>query len=189
MLSIEGKLKKSPECALKDLIIVPTSFDSFSDEPNGDPSELDQNVEETPQVSEAIETEAPDVPEFEPEPALHLEGAEDPLLSTLPPEARGETNGGPLGCCLGTVAGLFLTLAVILLISIGIGNGGYLGWATGPTALLGMIIGGYVGWRIGKRIYREYELSPQRKERLDRVEQEWRAREKRSKRVRRTKIG
>lgn len=156
-----------------------TSFDPF----NEDPSASDQNEEETPQISEAIELETPGIVEFE------LETSGDPLLSTLPPEARGETNGGPLGCCLGTVAGMFLTLAVILLISIEIGNGGYLGWATAPVALLGAIIGGYVGWRIGKRVYREYELSPQRKERLDRVEQEWRARERRSKRARRIKIG
>jgi hypothetical protein len=172
------------------LITVPTSFDSFSDEQNGDSSASDQNREEMPQVSEATVLEIPEVSAFELESAgvPLLEVPEDPLLS-LPPEARGETNGGPLGCCLGTVAGLFLTLAVILLISVEIGNGGYLGWATAPVALLGMIIGGYVGWRIGKRIYREYELSPQRKERLDRVEQEWQARERRAKRARRTKIG
>jgi len=169
---------------------VPTSFDSFSDEQNENRSASDQNEEETPQTSEANELEVPGASELEPEPLdeLPLETSGDPLLS-LPPEARGETNGGPLGCCLGTVAGVFLTLAVILLISIGIGNGGYLGWATAPVALLGAIIGGYVGWRIGKRIYREYELSPQRKERLDRVEQEWRARERRSNRAHRTKIG
>jgi hypothetical protein len=170
---------------------VPTSFDPFSDAQNEDPSETDQNEEETPQISAATVLETPDIAEFESEAsdALPLEAPEDPLLSTLPPEARGEPNGGPLGCCLGTVAGLFLTLAIILLISIEIGNGGYLGWATAPVALLGGLIGGYVGWRVGKRIYREYELSPQRKERLDRVEQEWRARERRSKRARRTKIG
>jgi hypothetical protein len=113
----------------------------------------------------------------------------DPLISTLPPEAQGETNGGPLGCCLGTVAGLFLTLALILFVSISIGNGGYLGWATAPIALLGAIIGGYVGWRIGKLIYREYELSPQRRERLARADQQWRAQQRRAQRVRHPKIG
>jgi hypothetical protein len=170
---------------------VSTSFDPFSDEQNEDPSEADQNKEETFQASDATELEASEMSALEPEPLdeLLLETSGDPLLSTMPPEARGETNGGPLGCCLGTVAGLFLTLAVILLISIEIGNGGYLGWATAPVALLGALIGGYVGWKVGKRIYREYELSPQRKERLDRVEQEWRARERQSKRTRRTKIG
>ena len=161
-----------------------TPFDSLPDKPDRDPYTSDQ-------ISDASELEAQDISALEPESQGEppLETSEDPLLSTLPPEARGETNGGPLGCCLGTVAGLFLTLAIILLISLGIGNGGYLGWATGLVALLGAIIGGYVGWRIGKRIYREYELSPQRKERLERVEQEWRAREARSNRVRRTKIG
>jgi len=169
---------------------VSTSFDSFSDEQHEGPSESGQNEAEMPQISDASELESSGSAELEPEPsdALPLETPEDPLLS-LPPEARGETNGGPLGCCLGTVTGLFLTLAVILLISVEIGNGGYLGWATGPVALLGTLIGGYVGWRIGKRIYREYELSPERKERLDRVEREWRARERRSNRARRIKIG
>jgi hypothetical protein len=176
---------------MKDLIIVPTPFDSFSDEHYEDPSELERNEEEAPQAFDTTALEVPEGSALEPElqGELPLATPEDPLLATLPPEARGETNGGPLGCCLGTVAGLFLTLAIILLVSIGIGNGAYLGWATGLVALLGTIIGGYVGWRVGKRIYREYELSPQRKERLERVEQEWRARQKRSNRTRRIKIG
>ncbi len=33
----------------------------------------------------------------------------------LPPEAQGETNGGPLGCCLGVTVGLLLSLTVALL--------------------------------------------------------------------------
>ena len=168
-----------------------TPFDSFSDEHYEDPSESEHNEEEIPQLPTATELEPPDgsTLETESQGEPSLETPEDPLLTTLPPEARGETNGGPLGCCLGTVAGLFLTLAIILLISIGIGNGSYLGWATGLVALLGTIIGGYIGWRIGKRIYREYELSPERKERLERVEQEWRTRQMRSNRTRRIKIG
>src|SRR5450755_3502038 len=37
---------------------------------------------------------------------------EDPVSpeSMLPPEAQGETNGGPLGCCLGLTVGLMLSL-------------------------------------------------------------------------------
>ena len=75
----------------------------------------------------------------------------------LPPEAQGETNGGPLGCCLGTVVGLFLTALLILGGSILLSNGGYLGVATIPVITLGAIAGGYSGWRIGRRIYKEYE--------------------------------
>src|SRR5512135_1053517 len=33
----------------------------------------------------------------------------------LPPEAQGETNGGPLGCCLGVTVGLLLSLVVSIL--------------------------------------------------------------------------
>src|SRR5579859_3803243 len=32
--------------------------------------------------------------------------------SSLPPEARGETNGGPLGCCLGVTVGIMLSLLI-----------------------------------------------------------------------------
>ncbi len=84
-----------------------------------------------------------------------------PILPTqeasLPPEAQGETNGGPLGCCLGTVVGLFLTALLILGLSILLSNGGTLSFATIPVLVAGTIVGGYLGWRIGKRIYKEYE--------------------------------
>ena len=73
----------------------------------------------------------------------------------LPPEARGETNGGPLGCCLGTILGLFLAFALVTGLSILIANGGT--FLTIPVVLLGACVGGYLGWRIGKRVYKEYE--------------------------------
>lgn len=75
----------------------------------------------------------------------------------LPPEAQGETNGGPLGCCLGMVVGLLLTAMLITTLSVILSNGGYLSFATLPTMLLGSILCGYFGWKIGKRVYREYE--------------------------------
>ncbi len=56
----------------------------------------------------------------------------------LPPEAQGETNGGPLGCCLGVTVGLLLSLTVA---------------------------------KIGKHLYREYELSPRQQQRLAHLEQ------------------
>ncbi len=99
---------------------------------------LTQNTEEVLPVVEVNELENPDATGA-PVAEMPSEAPIDPLLSTLPPEAQGETNGGPLGCCLGTVAGLFLTLAVILLISIVIGNGGYLGWATGTRCSAGHV--------------------------------------------------
>src|SRR5437899_4345076 len=32
----------------------------------------------------------------------------------LPPEAQGEVDGGPLGCCLGTLVGLLLSLSLAI---------------------------------------------------------------------------
>ncbi len=90
-----------------------------------------------------------------------------PPEEALPPEAQGEANGGPLGCCLGVVVGLFLTFSLITLVSVLIHNGGYLGIATIPTGAIGGIIGGFLGWKIGKAIYHEYELSPERRKRLE----------------------
>lgn len=83
--------------------------------------------------------------------------ARPPGEEALPPEARGETNGGPLGCCLGVVAGLFLTALIVLGLSLLLSNGGYLNFATLPLFLLGAMVCGYFGWRIGKKVYREYE--------------------------------
>ena len=86
----------------------------------------------------------------------------------LPPEARGEANGGPLGCCLGVTIGLLFSLFIGV---IGFGhNFAYLlrfvlpfdaltdiRLATGCIALIGTVLFGYFGWKIGRRIYREYE--------------------------------
>ncbi len=98
--------------------------------------------------------------------------------SMLPPEARGETNGGPLGCCLGLTVGLMLSLFLGL---IGFGHLTALALAfllhadaitniriaTAFFGCIGAIVGGYLGWKIGKRIYREYE-EPVRKGRRSR---------------------
>jgi hypothetical protein len=75
--------------------------------------------------------------------------------AALPPEAQGEPNGGPLGCCLGTVVGIFLAFALVTGLSLVIANGGT--FLTVPIVLLGACAGGYLGWRVGKRIYKEYE--------------------------------
>ncbi len=86
----------------------------------------------------------------------------------LPPEAQGELNGGPLGCCLGVAIGLMVSLSIAvigrlyandllpilhspLLVLI------LLRVAMGIAALAAAIICGYFGWKIGKRLYREYE--------------------------------
>src|SRR5882762_10172959 len=47
------------------------------------------------------------------------EGADDATSPSpeaqLPPEAQGEINGGPLGCCLGVMVGLLLSLSVAVI--------------------------------------------------------------------------
>ncbi len=91
-----------------------------------------------------------------------------PALDELPPEAQGEVNGGPLGCCLGVFIGLMVSLpiavfgrlyanplipvfhsALLVLILLRI--------AMAIGAIAGMVILGYFGWKIGKKLYREYE--------------------------------
>src|SRR6266576_6168502 len=87
----------------------------------------------------------------------------------LPPEAQGETNGGPLGCCLGVTVGLLLSLTVAVLsrlyadplaqvfhssLSITVRI------VMSIFAIAGAALCGYIGWKIGKRLYKEYELSP-----------------------------
>ena len=124
------------------------------------PNPNDDHNEEIDQSAEAYEDQT----------ELPLEGEEDPASpeSMLPPEARGETNGGPLGCCLGLTVGLMLSLFLGL---IGFGHLTALALvpilhadaitniriATGFFGGIGAIVGGYIGWKIGKRVYREYE--------------------------------
>ena len=121
------------------------------------------------------------------EPAQPPGPAETTPRPPLPPEARGETNGGPLGCCLGVTVGLVLSLSIAILSRV---------YATPLfdvlhsglsitvrivmilVAILASIAFGYLGWRIGKRAYREYELSPRQKRRLAQLEQRQRQRQK-----------
>ncbi len=92
--------------------------------------------------------------------------------SLVPPEARGEANGGPLGCCLGVTVGLLLSLSIAI---VGRLYGdtfatifqGYLAIiirvVMALIAIGAAILCGYFGWKIGKRAYREYE-SPVKKD-------------------------
>lgn len=95
----------------------------------------------------------------------------DPLLppvSQTSQVAQYETNGGPLGCCLGMVVGILFTL-LLGLIGFGQITANVIGFlvqvdvattiriATAIFTLLGAVLGGYFGWKIGKKLYREYE--------------------------------
>lgn len=99
----------------------------------------------------------------------------DDPLATLPPEAQGDVNGGPLGCCLGVVIGLLLSVSIALL-SRFYADPLYKALNSNLSvlvrilmvlvALIAMSALGYLGWRIGKRLYREYEQPiPQPKQR------------------------
>ena len=107
----------------------------------------------------------PDIPQGD-EPAI----AEERLPEgALPPEAQGEVNGGPLGCCLGVMIGLLLSLSLIILSYVfasplrGLfqGNDSLLGLLVrilmGILAFGLAILFGIIGWRLGKRFFREYE--------------------------------
>jgi hypothetical protein len=91
---------------------------------------------------------------------------EDQEESQLPPEAQGETNGGPLGCCLGTTIGLLLSVSIALLSRFYADSlVSLLGEALSIVtrilmifvAIVAIVICGYLGWRVGKGVYREYD--------------------------------
>ena len=104
----------------------------------------------------------------------------------LPPEAQGETNGGPLGCCLGVTVGLLLSLVIAILsrlyadplaqvfhenLSI------IVRLVMTIFAIGGAIVFGYLGWKIGKRVYREYELSARQQQKLAHLEAKYQRRQ------------
>ena len=85
-----------------------------------------------------------------------------------PPIAVYETNGGPLGCCLGAVVGILISLllgligfghvtANVIVFLIHVDAATNIRIATAFFTLLGAVLGGYIGWKVGKRLYREYE--------------------------------
>lgn len=113
--------------------------------------------DETSIAGQPVVGEEVALPVIEGQPTLPASTAPVTAETSLPPEAQGEANGGPLGCCLGTIVGLFLTTLLILGLSILLSNGGALSFATVPVIVVGAIVGGYGGWRIGKRVYKEYE--------------------------------
>ena len=129
--------------------------------------EQDDNTEEAQEVaSEPVQPPDSDAAPAQPQ-------------SPLPREAQGGPNGGPLGCCLGVTVGLLLSLSVAILSRL---------YATPlfnalqgslsitvrivmiVVAIVAAIAFGYFGWRIGTRVYREYELSPGQKERVERLQ-------------------
>jgi len=104
----------------------------------------------------------------------------------LPPEAQGETNGGPLGCCLGVTVGLLLSLTIAVLSRLYADPlaqvfHGSLSISVRIVmiifAIVAAVLCGYIGWKIGKRVYREYELSPRQQKKLAHLEQKYQQRQ------------
>lgn len=113
--------------------------------------------------------------------------SEKPSELQLPPEARGDVNGGPLGCCFGVSMGLLLSAGIASL-SIPVISHFFAdrGWLALTTQILVIVLAiafffllGYLGWKIGRRIFREYEPSPAQQRKMARLEQRYGARSQR----------
>ena len=105
----------------------------------------------------------------------------------LPPEARGNVNGGPLGCCFGVSMGLLLSAGIaslsIPIISHFFAGRGLLALLTQILVIVLVVVGffllGYLGWKIGRKIFREYEPSRAQIRKMARLEQRYAARSQR----------
>ncbi|HEV2579753.1 MAG TPA: hypothetical protein VGT44_02780, partial [Ktedonobacteraceae bacterium] len=76
----------------------------FSPRNEGDDEEVTDSTDEGLEFPSGDQVTAEEQPSAEETPATQL-----------PPEAQGEVNGGPLGCCLGVTIGLLLSLTVAIL--------------------------------------------------------------------------
>lgn len=141
----------------------------FSPRNEGDDEEV------TDSTDEGLEFPSGDQDTAEEQPS-----AEETPVAQLPPEAQGEVNGGPLGCCLGVTIGLVLSLTVAVLsrlyadplAQIFHGNLSItVRIVMSLVAIAGAVLFGFIGWKIGKRLYREYELSPRQQRKLAHLEQ------------------
>lgn len=141
------------------------------DNRDSEPTESIEDTEHTEEVPTTLEEGTGDEPPLpDASDGSVAAGEEQPAISSseaaLPPEALGETNGGPLGCCLGVVVGLVLSL-IIVIVSELYGaplvhslQGGFtviVRIVMALFAIAGVIIFGYFGWKIGRKLYREYE--------------------------------
>lgn len=105
----------------------------------------------------------------------------------LPPEARGDVNGGPLGCCFGISMGLLVSAGIASL-SIPVISHFFSdrGWLALTAQILVIVLAvafffllGYLGWKIGRRVFREYEPSPAQQRKMARLEQRYSTRSQR----------
>src|SRR5579859_2303220 len=138
-----------------------------------------EREDDQPEVGAGQEADQP--PEEESPPETIASAAQ------LPPEARGDVNGGPLGCCFGVSMGLLLRAGIaslsIPVISHFFAGKGLLALLTQILVIVLVIVGffllGYLGWKIGRRVFREYEPSPAQIRKMARLEQRYGARSQR----------
>lgn len=143
------------------------SVPPYDPQPNpGDEYEAQQEYPEY--VEKANELPSP-VDESQPANTPEATATEPgPSLPPVSQVAQYETNGGPLGCCLGMVVGILISLLLGLigfshvtanvidfLVHVDVAT--TIRIATAFFTLLGAVLGGYFGWKIGKKLYREYE--------------------------------
>jgi uncharacterized membrane protein YdbT with pleckstrin-like domain len=137
---------------------VSTSSDSFPEEE----SQQNNSIAEESTTSDSVQTNEQGREKAQPgEPV-----SADISSSTLPLEAQGETNGGPLGCCLGVTVGLLLSLSIAVLSRLYADQLAQIfsSWLSLVVrvvmiliALAAIIVCGYFGWKIGRNAYREYD--------------------------------
>ncbi|HVB72810.1 MAG TPA: hypothetical protein VNE38_04575 [Ktedonobacteraceae bacterium] len=141
--------------------------------PLPEPPEPEDNLEESSQFDETAAQTLTQSNEASNQPT-GATGAQ------LPPEAQGETNGGPLGCCFGVSMGLLLSVGIVSL-SIPVlghlttGLSGFLAFLVNAAAVIFVIVAtlalGVVGWKIGRRVFREYEPSPRQQRKMAQLQQ------------------
>jgi hypothetical protein len=116
---------------------------------------VEEQYELPPPVDELLPIDTPEAAAMERDPSL-------------PPVAVYETNGGPLGCCLGMLVGILVSLllgligfghvtANVIVYLIHVDATTNIRIATAFFTIVGAVLGGYFGWKVGKRLYREYE--------------------------------
>ena len=129
-----------------------TPPDSFASHDNNDDINQQEEVV-TPPPTDAQSVETP-------------QSTSPTSIADLPPEAQGEANGGPLGCCLGVMIGLVLSTSVALisrfyadplahLLTSGLST--IVRITMVIVAIIAVIICGYFGWKVGRKVYREYD--------------------------------
>jgi hypothetical protein len=141
------------------------------DEHEAQAEEYVDEVNELPPSTEAMPPSDVEAETAVPEPEI-----------VLPTMAQYETNGGPLGCCMGIVVGVLISLllgvigfgrvtANVIVFLVHVDPATNIRIATALFTVIGAVLGGYIGWKVGRRLYREYDLSPKRQQKLERLEQ------------------